>query len=358
MGKFRIRYALALAAALMAGVALALPFVSEANTASSSTTSTTSTTGTGTTTTTTTSTVTTTTTTKTTTPKPPPPPIAYSGYPEQITASSATLKGTIDPRGQATDYYFQYGTTPAYGLQTPPVAAGSANAESKVTQPIAGLQPYTTYHFRVVASSPTGTATGKDVTFTTKKIPLSLTATVAPNPVGFGNPLRVSGTLSGTGSTGAQVVVQADLFPYASGFRNITSQAVTNAAGGFAFSIANLPNNAKLRIATLTKPATYSPVISESVALRVSLHVRPARHRGFVHLYGIVTPSAPYSRVALEWRVHGRYVTIGGTRIRAGRVSRFGATIRLRSRGLYRVLVLLRRKASHVSGRSRPVLIR
>ncbi len=350
MGKFRIRYALALAAALMAGVALAVPFVSEANTASSSTTSTT---GTGTTTTTTT-----TTTTKTTTPKPPPPPIAYSGYPEQITASSASLKGTIDPRGQATDYYFQYGATSAYGSQTPPVAAGNANTESKVTQPIAGLQPYTTYHFRIVASSPAGTATGKDVAFTTKKIPLSLTATVAPNPVVFGSPLRVSGTLSGTGSVGAQVVVQADPFPYASGFRNITSEAVTNAAGGFTFLIASLPTSAKLRVSTLAKPATYSPVITELIALHVTLHVRPARHRGFVHLYGTVTPSAPYSRVAVELRVHGRYVTISGTRVRAGRVSRFGTTLRLRHRGLYRVLVLLKRETSHVSGRSRPVLIR
>jgi hypothetical protein len=36
-----------------------------------------------------------------------------------------------------------------------------------VSQPVSGLQPATTYHFRLVALSAKGTATGHDATFTT-----------------------------------------------------------------------------------------------------------------------------------------------------------------------------------------------
>ena len=56
----------------------------------------------------------------------------------------------------------------------------------------------TTYHYRIVAISPAGTTDGKDRTFTTAKVPLSLRSPV-PNPVMFGNPFLVEGNLSGTG---------------------------------------------------------------------------------------------------------------------------------------------------------------
>jgi hypothetical protein len=359
MGKFRVRHALVLAATLLGGGALALPFASLASPTSSSdtsasTTTTTTPTTTGTTGTTTTST-TTTATTKTT--APPPPPNAYDGGVEKVATSSAVLKGAVDPRGLATTYYFQYGPTAAYGAQTPAVAIGSGTATVKVAQTVSNLQPYTTYHFRVLASSPGGTVASKDSTFTTKRIPLSLAVAVAPNPVVFGRPLRVSGAVSGTGSVGVPVVLQADAFPYDRGFHDITSPEAADAAGSFSFPLAGILESTQLRVATVTKPPAYSAVLTELVSVHVALHVRPARHRGVVRLYGTVTPSEPYALVAFERRVGGHYVAVAGTRVHRGSVSRFEVRLRLRHRGLYRALVLTAGGAQ-VSGRSRALLIR
>jgi hypothetical protein len=335
MGRLTVRGGLAFATALMVGGALALPLASQAGTPTPATAS-----------------------AATTVPKPPRPHV-YSGYVEQITPTSALLKAEINPEGQATAYYFQYGLTVAYGSQTPPAAAGSAIQEGRFTQTVSGLQPDTTYHFRVVASSSAGTTDGEDATFLTKKIPLTLAASVTPSPVVLGSPLSVSGTLSGTGNVGVGVVLQANPFPYGLGFHNITGPVPTGAAGSFSIPIAGLPESTRLRVATVGQPAVYSPVLTEPVTVRVTLHVRPAGRRGYVHLYGTVTPAKTGAKVAFERLDHGRYVVVSGTTIRArgGEVSRFARTIRLRRRGLYRALVQVA-YGPQVSGRSRPVLIR
>ncbi len=291
----------------------------------------------------------------------PKPPFVYAKYVSQVTASSATLKAAIDPRGTAAEYYFQYGPTTAYGSQTPPASAGSGTQSIQLAQTVTGLVPYTTYHFRVVATNAEGTTDSPDATFTTKKIPLSLAASVTPNPVVFGGRLDFSGTLSGTGNAGVQVVLQANSFPYTRGFHDITAPEPTDAAGDFSFRVAGLLESTQLRAATTGKPKIYSAVSTELVTVRVTLHVRPAKRRGYVRLYGTVTPSEPGVGVAFERLDDGRYVTVSGTRIsigtRAGEVSRFARTVRLRRRGLYRALVAVNGGAQ-VSGRSRPILIR
>ncbi len=359
MDRLTVRRGLALGAALLAGGALAVPFASQASPSAPATTSTGTTTTATTTTTTPTTTTTTTTTTTAPTPAPKPlPPLAYSGYVEQITVSTALLKARINPRGVATTYFFQYGPTAAYGFQTPSAAAGSGTAEIKLTQTVTGLQPATTYHFRVLARSSAGTTASTDATFTTRKVPLSLTAVVAPNPVVFGSPLELTGTLSGTGNAGVAVVLQANPFPYTHGFHDVTSPVPTGAAGDFSLPVAGLLESTQLRAATAAKPTAYSPVVTELVAVRVTLHVRPARRRGDVRLYGTVTPAEPGAGVAFERFVHGRYVPVSGTTIRGhtGEVSRFARTVRLRRSGLYRALVQVS-SGAQVAGRSRPVEI-
>jgi hypothetical protein len=87
-----------------------------------------------------------------------------------IARTSATLNGTLDPDGESTDYYFEYGPTTSYGQQIPAppgVNVGSASGVIPVTQDIVGLLPETTYHFRIVAKNSVGDTFGPDVTFTT-----------------------------------------------------------------------------------------------------------------------------------------------------------------------------------------------
>jgi NHL repeat len=81
----------------------------------------------------------------------------------------ATLRATINPENAATTWHFDYGTDTSYGTSVP-VPDGTLDAgpsDVGVFQHIVGLQPNTTYHFRIVAVNATGETDGPDTTFTT-----------------------------------------------------------------------------------------------------------------------------------------------------------------------------------------------
>jgi hypothetical protein len=86
--------------------------------------------------------------------------------------NTATLNGTVNPEGAATEYYFQYGTGTTYGLQSSPQSAGSGTADVPVQATISGLTASTTYHYRLVAVPEGGAPVfGLDRTFTTTAAP-------------------------------------------------------------------------------------------------------------------------------------------------------------------------------------------
>lgn len=84
-----------------------------------------------------------------------------------VTGSSATLHGAVTPNGSDTHYFFQYGTTTAYGKLTPIGDAGAGSAAVAVAATVSSLTAGTTYHYRLVASSIAGQQLGGDATFTT-----------------------------------------------------------------------------------------------------------------------------------------------------------------------------------------------
>lgn len=129
------------------------------------------------------------------TPGTPPPagtrPIATTGT-AQAGVNSANLHGFVSPNGLTTTFYFEFGTTAAYGSQTAPVSAGSSSDVFPVSTSLGGLQSSKTYHFRIVATSAAGTTVGADATFKTLSPPPTTsypslfghTAFVAPQGVG------------------------------------------------------------------------------------------------------------------------------------------------------------------------------
>jgi hypothetical protein len=266
----------------------------------------------------------------------------------------------VDAHGQVTNYFFQYGHTRKYGAQTPFAPAGSATTSVPVSQTVAGLEPLTVYHYRIVAVSAGGAALGSDKTFTTPRIPLSVAIVGVPNPVPYGFPLLVEGTLSGTGSANHVVRLEANQFPYLGGFRQVGNQELTNSSGGFSFPFFGLLQNAQLRVVTVGKPVVSSPVIVEGVAVRVSIHVSRTRRHGFARISGTVTPAEVGALVGFQLLEPGhRSVNVGGTIVTPGTatVSRFTRVIRVRHRRLYKALVRIS-DGAHVSAYSAPVLIR
>jgi hypothetical protein len=83
-----------------------------------------------------------------------------------VTSSSATLNGTVNPNGLTTSVHFEYGLTTSYGFSTATHNYNGITTQN-VSANITELSPNTTYHFRVVAINGGGTRYGGDRTFTT-----------------------------------------------------------------------------------------------------------------------------------------------------------------------------------------------
>lgn len=81
--------------------------------------------------------------------------------------TSLTLNGSVDPHGQSTTAWFEYGTTTAYGSRSPSRSVGSGSTPTAVSIPIAGLAAGRTYHVRLVASSAGGKTATADATVAT-----------------------------------------------------------------------------------------------------------------------------------------------------------------------------------------------
>lgn len=85
--------------------------------------------------------------------------------PMNVAYSSATLSGDVDPNGEATTTYFEYGTTVAYGSKTAEVGVGSGSTAINVSKGVTGLTPNAEYHYRIVAVNASGESKGVDKTF-------------------------------------------------------------------------------------------------------------------------------------------------------------------------------------------------
>jgi len=83
-----------------------------------------------------------------------------------VSAAAAQISASIDPDGSSASAHVEFGRTTAYGSRTSESATSSAPA--RLSAALTGLQPGTTYHFRVVATGANGTSTTPDQTFTTR----------------------------------------------------------------------------------------------------------------------------------------------------------------------------------------------
>jgi hypothetical protein len=286
-------------------------------------------------------------------------PGVTTGAAKDVSYASAVLGGTVNPQAQNTSYYFQYGPTRAYGGQTAVADAGSGSSGVTVKTTVSGLQPITVYHYRLVAVNASGATLGADHTFTTSKVPLSLAILASPNPVLFGGPVLVQGTLSGTDNAGRQVVLQGNAFPFTAGFVNVGNPELTSATGGFGFTLLGATVITQYRVVTTTTPAIVSPVTTENVAVKVTSHIARTKRAGYARIYGTVTPAENGAQVGMLRIVGGRGVLAGGTILKANGTatsSSFSRVVKVK-KGLYRVLVRVV-GAGQVSNYGSPLVIK
>jgi len=85
-----------------------------------------------------------------------------------VTKETAELNGSYVGDGTPTSYHFEYGPKETYEESTPEQSAGSnVGPQSLSPSLVEGLQPHTTYHYRLVAKNSSGTTYGQDLTFAT-----------------------------------------------------------------------------------------------------------------------------------------------------------------------------------------------
>jgi hypothetical protein len=280
-----------------------------------------------------------------------------------VSQQSVTLTGSVNPRGAATTYFFQIGTTSLYGFNTAVAPAGNGSRRVAVTALVGALAPATRYHYRLVARNRHGLVTGGDRSFKTKPQPLGVSLAATPNPVPFGGSTTLAGTLSGTGNVGRQVVLQANPFPYTQGFVTVGNAQVTNALGGFAFPILSIPANTQYRVAMPQKPTVVSPIVFVGVAVRVSTHVkvhkaRRGHKRGRARFFGRLVPARPGTQIVIQKLRRGQWASVAQTFARpAGAAfSRYSKRVRLRHGGRFRVVAVV--SGNYVSNAGRTVHFR
>jgi hypothetical protein len=217
-------------------------------------------------------------------------PLAFTDPATDISPVGATLHGRVDPKGQATAAWFQYGTTKNYGSRTPSQSAGLAPGQVPIAQGIGGLTSNKTYHFRLVAESKDGRKNGPDRTFKTSKP--TTTPVFTPNPVPYGKPVGVLGQIVGTGASGAEVSLFGHAFPYTDPFIQYGNTVLADKNGGYVFILPSALSNSIFQVRAKTSPAFTSAPQQLHVASTISLHTpNRVRPRGRVHFWGIVQPA-------------------------------------------------------------------
>jgi phosphodiesterase/alkaline phosphatase D-like protein len=144
-------------------------------------------------------------------------PFSQTGSAPNVGPSYAVVTGTLDTHGRSTSWWFDYGTTTAYGHSTSGKSAGSKAGAQAVSSTLTGLTPSTTYHYRLVTKSDAGTTRGADATFTTSGV----TLTVVARAVTYGGRIKLSGVVP-THQSGEQIVIYAQAYGGGS-FHSVTT---------------------------------------------------------------------------------------------------------------------------------------
>jgi hypothetical protein len=289
------------------------------------------------------------------TPKPP-VPAATTGHAKDITQTSATLTGTVNPQGQTTTYVFQYGTSTAYVNQTPAASAGSSTKAVAASAALAGLVANTTYHYRLVATSVNGTTNGHDVSFKTARPPAGVTLGAPSATITFGQLTSLSGRVLPPLPSHPTVTLQSA--PSAGGPWADAGLASASSNGAYAFS--RLAPSADTYYRALSDGATSATVLV-SVRFWVGIFVsrlHPLRGTK-VRFHGHVGPGHNGRLALVQWLgPRGHWNTIGRARLRgaAGGLSFYSVRVPIGRSGGYCVVV--RADSTHARGVSATVRIR
>ena len=135
-----------------------------------------------------------------------------------VTGPSATLNGTVNPEGQSSFAWFQWGASTTYGNTTTSNNMGSSFTNATNSSVLTGLTSGT-YHYRAVGTNSGGTNSGADVTFTITATPPVVTT------------LSVSNITAGTATLDASVNPEGSATTVYFAYGTTASYDTTNSTG-------------------------------------------------------------------------------------------------------------------------------
>jgi hypothetical protein len=251
-------------------------------------------------------------------------PAVQTGAAQGLGTTTATLTGSVDPRGRSTNWHFDYGTTTSYGSKTQSQNAGSGNGAKSVTAALSGLTPGTTYHYRLVATNAVGSTLGADLTFAT--LP-AVTLVQSALRVIAGGYVTLSGTVSGA-STGVQVTVLAQ--PFGAGSFTTVATVITGGGGAWTY------------LARPTIGTSYQASANGGTSSSVAIGVQPAVSLQLItgaRFSTRVTAKSSFAGKLVQFQrlSSGRWVTLKQTRLNSRSAAIFPATLLPKGRSTIRV---------------------
>jgi hypothetical protein len=276
----------------------------------------------------------------------PQPPIATTAGVRDVSGQAATLVGRVDPRGEPTQVAFEWGTSTAYGSQTPMVTI-PGNRSRAVSARISGLRAGRRYHFRLVATNAAGVARGADRSFVADRRLTGVALSIAPRPAIWGQVVTVNARVRGDAPGGAPVVLERQEWPYTGPYNRVRSRTA-DASGRARFTVP-VWRSIRLRIRARNVLGEHVEVLA-----RPKVGIRLGREGSRVRAAGSVWPALEGARVSLQRRsASGRWTPVARGDVlpaAAGR-SRYALTAPAPRRGArWRVVVVPRADGAYVRG--------
>ena len=247
-------------------------------------------------------------------------PTIVTSSASSVTATSATLGGTVNPHGADTHVWFQYSTNSSMtgSVATPQQDIGSGMSSVPFSANIVGLAPNTTYYFQAWGSNSAGTSQGGVVSFTTPavlqapSVSTSAASSIASNSATLGGSVNPNGVdthvwfqySTSSSMAGSVATPQQDIgsgtstLPFSAGISGLASNTVyyfeawASSSGGVSSgSILSLTTSGS----QLTAPTGLSPTDgSTNVSITPTLTWSAVSGAtGYTVFFGITNP--PYA---------------------------------------------------------------